>query len=739
MYNAARQSDASSDEFSLLWYATKYFEAGFCLIPVEPRSKKPVNKGWPSLRIPFEDLEHHFYGNRNIGVVLGDASGGLVDIDLDSKEAVILAHHFLPETDCVFGRKTKPGSHWLYRVPLAPRITRRKDQDCIVEVRGTGGHTVFPGSIHEVTGEAIEFSNPIIDDRIPEPAKCNVDLLNWATIRISVGSVLLKNWHTGKRHDLSLAIAGYLARYEWLEDDVSHLIKAVADCAGDEEIDGRLNDVRTTFENYRSGNIISGTEALREALGEDSAKSIAKWVGGPKGETYRTQASANSNNQITSASFSTDADSARTFAEFNSQTVKFCSERDQWFIKREAVFEPVGQSEMQGKVSDLVEHVAKTIPSVELPKAMRSRSRINSTIELARSHNPVSAEAIDQHNHFVGLSDGTILDLATRKNVHREDVFVTKKLATAFDPEARCPAFEVFLDRIFAGNKDVIEFVCRAIGYSLSGETSEQCLFILVGTGANGKSTLLNVLNRLFGDYAGTTPMQTLTASKFNNGQTNDLAAMEGKRFVSASDGEADQKLAVTKIKLMTGGDKIACRALYKDYSTFTPQLKLWVATNDVPDAPGADEALMRRIMIIRFPVVIPVEERDHNLPNNLAEELAGILNWALRGYDDWTRNKLQPPHEVNEATNSYRRDNDPVGQFIEDRCEQVAAARVSTKVLYDNFEGWCSANGHDLIPISEFGKILGRKKFQKKKVSGGLSGWLGLQLNLAEKMKAAC
>jgi putative DNA primase/helicase len=273
----------------------------------------------------------------------------------------------------------------------------------------------------------------------------------------------------------------------------------------------------------------------------------------------------------------------------------------------------------------------------------------------------------------------------------------------------------------------------------LSGETSEQCLFILVGTGANGKSTLLNVLNRLFGDYAGTTPMQTLTASKFNNGQTNDLAAMDGKRFVSASDGEADQKLAVTKIKLMTGGDKIACRALYKDYSTFTPQLKLWVATNDVPDAPGADEALMRRIMIIRFPVVIPVEERDHNLPNNLAEELAGILNWALRGYDDWTRNKLQPPHEVNEATNSYRTDNDPVGQFIEDRCEQVAAARVSTKVLYDNFEGWCSANGHDLIPISEFGKILGRKKFQKKKVSGGLSGWLGLQLNLAEKMKAAC
>jgi putative DNA primase/helicase len=372
---------------------------------------------------------------------------------------------------------------------------------------------------------------------------------------------------------------------------------------------------------------------------------------------------------------------------------------------------------------------------VELPRAMRSRSRINATIELARSHNPVSAEAIDQHKHLVGLSDGKILDLATRKHVYGDDIFVTKKLGTEYDPEARCPIFEAFLDRIFAGNKDVIEFVRRAIGYSLCGETSEQCLFILVGIGANGKSTLLNVLNRLFGDYAGTTPMQTLTASKFNNGQTNDLAAMEGKRFVAASDGEAEQKLAVNKIKLMTGGDKIACRALYKNLSTFTPQMKLWVATNDVPDAPGADAALMRRIMVITFPVVIPLEERDHNLPNLLSAELPGILNWALDGYDNWKTSKLRPPNEVNEATNNYRVENDPVGQFIEDRCDHAAGAKVTTKELYSNFEVWSQQNGRETMPMSEFGKVLGRKQFNKKKING-LSGWAGLQLNAAERTK---
>jgi putative DNA primase/helicase len=726
--NAVSRSVTASAENSLLWYAQRYFEAGFCPIPVKPRDKVPAKGGWPSLRIPFEKLHLSFFGDRNVGVVLGDASDGLVDIDLDSPEAIILASHFLPHTSFKFGRRSKPDSHWLYRVPVVPGTKRRKDKDCIVEVRGNsirgepGHQTAFPGSVH-CSGERIEFSIPLTDGRLPDPAKTTAEVLNNAAIRISVGSVLLKNWHSGKRHDLALAIAGYLARCQWTEKDVGNLVEIVATCAGDDEVEGRTNDVKTTFEKHRAGQVISGFEALRDAVGDESAKSIAKWVGEP---TFHIPASANSNNQFTSASFRSDADSARTFAEFNNKTIRFCSERDQWFIKREAVFEPVGQSEMQGKVSDLVEHVGKNFPEVELPRAMRSRSRINATIELARSHNPVSADAIDQHKHLVGLSDGKVLDLATRKHVYGDE-FVTKKLGTNFDPEAGCPIFESFLDRIFVSNREVIEYVRRAIGYSLSGETSEQCLFILVGTGANGKSTLLNVLNRLFGDYAGTTPMQTLTASKFNNGQTNDLAAMEGKRFVAASDGEAEQKLAVNKIKQMTGGDKISARALYKNLSTFTRQLKLWVATNDVPDAPGADEALMRRVMIIRFPVVIPVEERDHNLPNLLSAELPGILNWALKGYDDWKANKLQPPNEVNEATNTYRLDNDPVGQFIEDRCDRGAGTKASTKELHSNFEIWCYQNGHEPMAMSEFGKVLGKKQFQKKKIDG-VSGWTGLR-----------
>jgi putative DNA primase/helicase len=344
---------------------------------------------------------------------------------------------------------------------------------------------------------------------------------------------------------------------------------------------------------------------------------------------------------------------------------------------------------------------------------------------------------IDQNKHLVGLSDGKILNLADRSFVYRDGVFVTKKLATIYDADAKCPLWQTFLDRIFESNRDVIAFVQKAVGYTLSGETTEQCLFFLLGTGANGKSTFLNGLDRLFGDYAATTPMQTLTASTFSNGKTNDLAALAGKRLVSASDGESGHKLAENRIKQLTGGDKISCAAMYKDLMTYVPQLKLWIATNDLPNVTGSDEAIMRRIRIVRFPVVIPPAERDQTLSASLAGEVAGIFNWALQGYSDWKKGGLRPPESVSEATTSYRRDNDLVGQFVEERCELLPAARASSKILYENYSGWCDENGHDPIQKVEFGKTLGRKGFKPKKLGGGAAGWSGLQLNPAEKMKA--
>jgi putative DNA primase/helicase len=285
------------------------------------------------------------------------------------------------------------------------------------------------------------------------------------------------------------------------------------------------------------------------------------------------------------------------------------------------------------------------------------------------------------------------------------------------------------LETIFEGNRNVIDFIQRAVGYSLSGDVSEQCLFILIGTGANGKSTFINALQNMFGDYAGSTPMHTLTVMPFSNGgQSNDLASIEGRRFVSASDGEAGQALAEAKIKHMTGGDEISCRALYKNYRSYRPQFKLWIATNDLPNVKGSDAAIWRRIRVIEYPVTIPEEQRDPGLAEELAAEAPGILNWALQGYRDWKKSGLRAPPEICEATSSYRRDNDLVGQFIDARCEVGEGLEATTKSLYDAYCGWCEVNGYHPMALNAFGKDMKRRGFGQKKGRMGNS-LVGIEL----------
>jgi putative DNA primase/helicase len=251
---------------------------------------------------------------------------------------------------------------------------------------------------------------------------------------------------------------------------------------------------------------------------------------------------------------------------------------------------------------------------------------------------------------------------------------------------------------------------------------SEQCLFVLIGTGANGKSTFINVLRRVFGDYAGMTPMQTLTVMPFSTGQTNDLAAMEGKRFISASDGESGHRLAEAKIKNMTGGDKITCRALYKDFREFDPQFKLWVATNDLPEISGSDDAIWRRIRVIKFSVTFAEKQRDPNLTAKLADEASGILNWALEGFREWVSEGLRPPAEVIDATSGYRQENDLIGQFIDARCVKHSSEKCPIKTLYHEYINWSEQNGHTPMPINSFGKDLTRKGYGIKKGSQGNS-----------------
>ena len=263
-------------------YLTKlvsdYIEHGFAPIPIHHKSKQPVNKGWTSLKIETNDIGKYFDGQpTNIGILTGGPSQGLVDIDIDDTAALTFAPWFLPETNCIFGRASKPKSHWVYRVPKPKAHEEFKAEGMILEIRGNNRCTVFPGSVHE-TGEPIEFENP--DNYDPFPSTWRD--LKRAGSKIAIATELSKAWVPGIRHELALCLAAKLARLGWSIAEVRHLIEAIATEANDEELTDRLISVDTTFAAYAQKRQISGEERFSQLVGAEIAANIHRWACSPE-------------------------------------------------------------------------------------------------------------------------------------------------------------------------------------------------------------------------------------------------------------------------------------------------------------------------------------------------------------------------------------------------------------------------------------------------------------------------
>jgi putative DNA primase/helicase len=272
---------------------------------------------------------------------------------------------------------------------------------------------------------------------------------------------------------------------------------------------------------------------------------------------------------------------------------------------------------------------------------------------------PVIPEHLDQDPWLFNVENGTI-DLKTGElRPHERGALITKLAPVQYDREAECPTWWKFLMRIFNGNLALIEFLQKAVGYALTGSTREQCLFFLHGLGANGKSTLLEIIHTLLGDYAHRTSSETFLIKK-SGGIPNDVAALRGARLVGAVEVESGRRLAEVLIKEMTGGDRISARFLHAEWFDFKPEFKIFLAANHKPVIRGTDHAIWRRIHLIPFNVQIPKPEQDRDLPEKLKAELPGILNWALEGCQMWQLYGLEPPAEVQAATQDYREEMDP-------------------------------------------------------------------------------
>ena len=344
-----------------------------------------------------------------------------------------------------------------------------------------------------------------------------------------------------------------------------------------------------------------------------------------------------------------DSYNARMMLEDWGENIKFCAPWKKWLIwdgKRWRVDDTREIIELgRRSMEKMIKKVDKCIDGDEymimLNHARRSASarRIDSMLFIVKSDDSIRIrpDELDQNNFSLNCSNGTI-DLRSGRLLPHERVSLISKLAPVdYIPDAECPAWKKFLKDIFEGNRELIRFVQKFLGCSLTGDMSCNSMFILYGTGANGKSTFINVVNKILGDYATTTPTETFMQKKGEQA-TNDIARLKGSRFVTAMESDQNGRLAESVIKRLTGNDMISARFLYGEYFQFLPTFKIVMATNHKPRIGGMDHAIWRRIKLIPFEVTFPEEKQDKRLPEKLDKELPGILAWMVEGCLRWQK-----------------------------------------------------------------------------------------------------
>ena len=345
-----------------------------------------------------------------------------------------------------------------------------------------------------------------------------------------------------------------------------------------------------------------------------------------------------------------------------------------------------------------------------------SKFRFASMIDLAKDDEKIASrfDELDQNPWLLNVANGT-LDLRTGKlRPHDRADKLTKMVPIAYDSTAEAPLWMKFLRRVLAGDENMVEFVQRAVGYSLTGETTEQCLFFLWGTGRNGKSTFVETVRKVLADYGKTAPRDLVQLRNDNSeGIPNDVAQLPGVRFVYGSELEQGRRMAESKIKDLTGGDRISARFMRGEYFDFSPRFKIWLFGNHKPVIVGTDEGIWRRIRLIEFTVYIPDDEVDGKLPQKLEDELPGILRWAVEGCLKWQREGLSTPVKVKAATAAYRANMDILGQFIDACCVVGKQYEAPFASLYSAYEKWCPTVGEHAVSGRRFGDALTERGFQ--------------------------
>jgi len=441
---------------------------------------------------------------------------------------------------------------------------------------------------------------------------------------------------------------------------------------------------------------------------------------------------------------------ADRFLVWHGNAVRYCPPFDWWYLWIDA--EGRWLRDESGSVAELGKGVilkiyeeASKAPTENRRKALaawaircETPGSVSQMLEVARS-NPnivVMPDIFNQENYLINLKNG-YYDLVQHQLLpHDRHHFFSMILPFGYDPTVPCPQWLSFLDRIFRSNPEkekIVSFIQRAVGYTLTGDTSERAVFLMHGLGANGKTVFIRVLEALFGEYGASVSSSCFTTAMATNVR-NDLARLTGKRFVWASENSSETVLDEEMIKRASGGDTVVCRFLFKEEFEYRPNFKIWWIFNHKPKIKDATDSLWDRFHLIPCDERIPIEEQDRRITDKLVLELPGIFNWALAGLKEYQKIGLQAPAAVKEATKEYRQSEDVLADFLAETFDDGAQVslgdvRMPFKRIWDLWTGWCNSNNEKIRTKTWLGRQLGDrfKKYHERDEKG----YLGLKIKM--------
>jgi putative DNA primase/helicase len=441
----------------------------------------------------------------------------------------------------------------------------------------------------------------------------------------------------------------------------------------------------------------------------------------------------------------TDVGNAERLVAQHGENIRYCEQMKTWFIWNGKYWEKDNNNKIRGYAHTTAKSIyqeAAQCRDSELAKKLGdwakislSSQRLDGMLKEAKSYAAISVDEFDIFPELLNVKNG-VINLRTRQLIpHNKEYLFTQYIDIKFDKEAVCPKWDGFLNMIFAGNPELINFVQKLAGLSVSGITDEQVLIFLYGLGANGKSTFVNTLHKIMDSYGIAINIEAFLRKSDIGGTTPYLVNLLNKRFVTATEIPEGRRLNESLIKQLSGQDDISVNPKYEKAYSFSPTHKLWIVGNHKPQVRDDSYGFWRRLKVIPFEIKIPEEEQRPMsiIIQDFLEEAPGILNWLVEGFQKWVIEGLNDPIQVKDATKEYQSEQDLLQQFLDEECDLNSDIRIPKKDLLEKFNNWLLSSGEEKYTTSKLTRQLIGKDIGIKVGGDGKKYYLGLGLKEKE------